>query len=840
MIDFNPATFERQFRDLLNAPDSDWELDELDDALLQAIRDSEDARSCAYLVVDVLSNEDRPWSLAYALNTAVCASCQSGDTERVRDYLTQLVDLTIENGTDDAAISAAENVRRLLPGHAKADHAPNLFYEVVRLYRHLEDFEKVIEILIVVAYIYSDFGAFQSAYRSLGDAEEIAHERRMLQQYVDVLSAMHSICILEEDHAHAEKVWSTLVEAHAELGKPVPTFLAANRATALFRTGAHGPARDALESILDSTNLDDQMRSKLLINLSACLRELGERELSDARMSDARSLLSALEDADPDHRLELELIAARNAISRGDGDDAVSCLKRAAEALDAGVGLVEKLHYRRGFRERYVPRIETLLARLPACGRADDVIPVIAATRANRVSDWLHFLDWAKALSAKLPPDECAVLDKLVDNLAGNGTPHLFGYLEKYDDPMEGIPKLDPWSDIAEFADVACERYGVARPFQHATSGRGARTIADRLKAGYALLVNMLTAGHKMLLLIADRYVICDLPQDETWAFFLALSRHRQEPNQSQALGRAIEQYQGALLQSLAPVLDELVNARCKGVIFVPDRMDLTPINLAMIGDPRIRARMAAGAFDVRTCVALYPAQRPAGAPTSCLGVVESNGGLQYARRDVQGFFDGVDVRGTLLEGPDWGTFAARMASADALVLSHHGASVDLFMDPFFADMAGHAHESAMRFMRLQASAFRWPHRLVVLGTCHSGGLVNRNYQQNFRAHELMGFPVVFLLNGRSEVLAASWAIIDRFNLLFTTLFAPALRDIHPSLAASKALATLAELSEEALPALLRPAFPPETELSAGLLSQMDTVRRQPFCYGAYQTYTLL
>lgn len=840
MIDFNPATFEPHFRALMADAESDFELDEIDDALQQATPDSDDARACAYLAVEILSSADRPWSLAYALNTAVGASCMTGDTERARRYLKQLVDLTIEEGTDLAGLSAVENVSRLLPGNAKADHVPNILYEVVRLYRHLGKIEKAITNLIIAANLFADFGAFQPAYHSLVEAEDLARDNNLLQQYLDVVSALHAVCLLEGDHAHAERIWPTLKQKCAELGKPVPTHLAANRATALFQTGDYPAARDAFEEALAAIEPGDEAQSRVLINLSACLRELGEHSLSDDRMFEARKMMSVLEDVDPEHSLELELIASKNAIAKGDLVEAASCLNRAIESLDAGVGLVEKLHYRRGLRERYVPRIERLLANLASTGRAVDVIPVIAATRANRVSDWLHFLEWAEMLASKLSPEEKEELDRLVDHLAQHGSPHIFGYLEKYDDPMSAIPQLDPWRDIAEYADTASARHGVSRPFQHATSKRSAETIVERLTEGYAFLVNMLVADHKMLLLIGDRYVLCDLPQAETRAFFEALLRHRQEPHQAKALGLAVSVYQAALLDSLAPILSDLVVGSCKGVIFIPDGMDLTPINLAMVGDPKIRARMAAGEFEVRTCIALYPAKRQAKAPESCLGIIERNSNLQYDRADVEGFFKGTGTIGTVLQDPTWDVFATRMASTDALVLCHHGASVGLFRDPFFADMAGPDQKSVMRLMCLQGTAFRWPHRLVVLGTCHSGGLVNRNYQTRFRSPELMGFPVVFLLNGRSEVLAASWSILDRFNLLFTTLFAPVLHVAHPSQAASTALARLFELPKEELPDILLRAVPPGVQVTPALLSQMDNLRRQPFCYGAYQTYTLL
>lgn len=845
MIAFNPETFEGQLRALLaeDDPEIDFMLDDIDDALQAATSDSVDARACAYIAADVLSRTDHCFSLAYALNTAVGASCMSGDTERARRYLKQLVDLTIEEKTELAALSAAENVRRLLPGNAKADHVPNMLSEVIRLYRHLKKYSDAIRTMVTAAYLFADFGAFPSAYRALGEAEDLARDHDLLHEYTDVVSSTYSICLLEEDHAYAELMWPTLEQKYVGLGRSVPTHLAINRATLLLRTRQYSAAREAYEGALtgvEAGDRSDEVRARILINLSACLRDLGELELSDTRLAEARLLISALQEVDPEMLLEAELIAAKSAVAKGDLAEAGSCLNRAAEHLDAGVALVEKLHYRRGLRERYIPRMERLLTSLPATGRAADVISVISATRANRMSDWLHFLEWVEILAGKMPPARKFELDDLVERLAGHGSPHLYGYLEKYDDPLAGYGKPDPWREVAEYADKATATYGVRRPFDGATAERISETIAQRLDDGYAVLVNMVASGHKMLLLVADRYVQCDLPQVETKAFFEALLRHRSEPNQTKALGKAVNAYQVALLGAMTPVLSELESDSCKGVIFIPDGWNLTPINLVTLGNPKIRARMAAGAFEVRTCIAPHPVKRAHAAPLSCLGIIESDSGLQYDKADVEGFFRGVESAGTLLTDPSWESFAKAMASTDALVLSHHGSSVGLFADPFFANMAGPHRESAMSLGRLQGEAYRWPHRLAVLGTCHSGGLVNRNQQGRFSSHDLMGFPSVFLLNGRAEVIAASWAILDRFNLLFTNLFAPLLRTAHPSQAASTALAQLYELPIDKLAELLDRAFPADVERTPKLLSDMDNLRRQPFCYGAYQTYTLL
>ena len=82
--------------------------------------------------------------------------------------------------------------------------------------------------------------------------------------------------------------------------------------------------------------------------------------------------------------------------------------------------------------------------------------------------------------------------------------------------------------------------------------------------------------------------------------------------------------------------------------------------------------------------------------------------------------------------------------------------------------------------------------------------------------------------------------IFDRFNLLFTALFAPSLQKDHPSLAASTALARLFDFSKDDLSDLVRRVFPADDLKTPVLLEQIENLRRQPFCYGAYQTYTLL
>lgn len=838
MSNCSPEGFSHRLQALIERGAKDVEFNAvIDDARLSLTPSN--AATFLEAAVGQLAGAERPVPLAYSLGTIIRVFCERGDTANVAHYLEQLVDVTEKHRTVEAATIAAEAVREQLPGNVGADHVPHILKQVIRLHLSAGAPDKAIEVMLVAASLFADFGAFQTAYRTIEDAERLAHEHRLLKELNDVLMMLHSICLTEGDLPYAEKVWESLCDTFQKIDRPIPIQLALNRATALFWNEKLEASRGAFEEVLARPDIPDAVRAGTLPTLSACLRDLGERELSDAYMYEARELMALAKAVDPEHPLELELIATKNAIAAKKFAEASACLQRAVSWLDDAVDLVEKLHYRRGIRERYIPRIENLLVALPRTGQAADVFPIVAGTRSNRLSDWLHFLAWTEQLRVKLSESEIKELDALIASLAAHGSPHLMGYHEKYDDPMGMNMLPDPWRIVVEYADRVCAAHDVDRPFTKATSAHAAVQIKQRLDEGYALLVNLLTADKKALLIWGQRYILCDLPLEETVAFGRALYEHRQSPGQSKPLAVAVNAYQAALLGKLGSALDELAVSDCKGLLFLPDRMDLTPINLVMLGHEAIRKKMAAGLFSVSTCLAPFPARHDYTPPCVALGVLEGDSGLIYDRADLQALFDGSGAAGTIVDKPMWAELTSRMEHSDTLVLAHHGMSVGIFTDPTFADMGGAFQHTAMSLSQLQGATYLWPHRLVMLGTCHSGSLVNRNFQTTFKSHDLMGFPSVFLLNAQAEVVAASWAIIDRVAIMFTALFAPALREMRPAEATSRALARLIDLADEDLPALLSRVLPGDEAIQRAV-PHMNNVRRQAYCYGAYQTYTLL
>jgi len=250
MIEFNPTTFASQFRALAADDESEFELDEIDDAFHQSIKDSDDARACSHIAVQILRAAERPWPLADALNTALWASCLSGDVEQARVYLEELIDVTAKHGTPHAARGAAENIRRLLPGRANPDYVVHLLHLAVRMYTHLGMHEEVIETQIIAAHLFGDFGAYLAAIRALTDAQVLARDHKLSKPYLDAVSALHGIYLQMEEHASADHVWTVVRQNCAEAGIAMPMPMMVNRATTLLQLGELDAARSGFEEAL--------------------------------------------------------------------------------------------------------------------------------------------------------------------------------------------------------------------------------------------------------------------------------------------------------------------------------------------------------------------------------------------------------------------------------------------------------------------------------------------------------------------------------------------------------------------------------------------------------------
>lgn len=848
-IDLNPHTFRKQLLQKLanNVPDD--ELDEIDDWLHKFIESSQVdlVSECAKISSELLKAHSRPWPAAYAMNTLLVSYLWRGNITKVRETLTELIDHSIKHNTFQAGLSGVHNAQKNMAGLAQPDYLMHLLSEIVRFYEHFDLFDDAISATLSIASLLGDYGAFQPAYHALGDAEKLARDRRDARQLAKVLGVLAGVAILEGDHQFAENVAQKAADLYRALSLEPPDSLSLNQATLAMKDGKHKEALEKFRQYARSDSFDaSPNRIAVWTNMSICLRNVGEHDEAEKVVQEARRLASLDQNVDPEQLIELELVAAANAEAVNRPMDLEASLSKAAKYLDEALSTVDKLHYRRALRERYISRMESLLCSLPENGSANQIVEILACTRGNQLTDWLHMLEWAEELSLILTKEENSNLDELIFRLANFGAPFLQGYREKYNDPLARAAMPDPWKEFSENVGELCRKYKFRHPFSAACMSNSAQLLNARLREGIAFIVSILPAG-KAVCLIDNRYNICELPSTNTFEFLRALHGHRQRTTSTKEFSLLLGDYQNALRASFKHILQQLNLEECSGVTFLPDLADLLPINLLIIGDTSLRKRMANGDFEVRTCPALYPKSASQAPLKTLLTISEELSDLKLDSAQCESFSSILGLSGKTLTNASSSDVIETWRNIDAILLAQHGISVGLFVDPGFANMreVGHAKD-AIYFDSIQQSAYKSMYRLVMLSACHSGTLISRNAQGQFKSHELAGYPSIFLTNRNCVVTASAWATIDRFDYLLSTQFAITLKtERNFGKAFSMALAKVVDMSATEASRLfdhipdpeLRKEMTPDTDTRS---QQITNLISQPFCYGAYNLYSLV
>jgi tetratricopeptide (TPR) repeat protein len=843
------ALFRAHMIGVLENGASDDQLDRIDDWVHKCFAqgDVHRALECAKIAVELLQDQSRPHPTAYALNTLVSIYASLGDGIMVSDTMSRLINHSINYNTPQAGLSGVHNVLDKLAGLGPAERIINLMAAMVRFHLHFKFTREAISTILTVANLLADYGAFQPAYHALADAERLAREYCDQEQLAAVLAAEANVAFCEGDHAFGNKAAGLALAAYEQLKQEPPRQLILNQATSAMQSGEFQKALAVFQEYEQSRSCDtDTHRLTVRVNMSVCLRRLGDVTGANEQIQMAREIVAGSVGLDPELLIELELVAAANAIKSEKINELASSIRNAANLLDAVISKAIKLHYRRASRERYVDRMEALLCSLPAIGPATDVVEVVACTRGNQLRDWLCVLDWADQISTHVSDTERAKLDEKIHRLANFGAPFLQGYREKYDDPLAGDLTPDPWREFADFAIQLSDRCGVEPPLAAACLSNAANLIQQRMSEGYAILVNLSTAGGYALLLLKDRYYLFQQPREETMSFAKGILSRREKTMSQAEFIKILQAYEIALIDSFSSMLSLIAPTDCIGLLFFPDRLDILPINLLMIGSESIRRRLASGNFEVRTCLAIYPRRVESRSLTNMLAIVETPSDLKLAEAQAESFCAVLGLKSRVIMNATASDVATSIGGADVLIVAQHGVPIALFADPNFANIEGPNQAGGIYFDVLQQSAYNAGYRLVILGACHSGVLVSRNAQRNFRSHELAGYPSILLTNRKSVVVGASWAILDRFEYLLSTQFAVEMRrESCPVRAFGKALASVVDQPANEVINLFD--YIPDSDLRnemnpvAGTeMPRIEFIKRQSYCYGAYHIYALM
>lgn len=672
------------------------------------------------------------------------------------------------------------------------DQRPRILAQIARLIQRYGQQEKVARLYLDAAGLYSGHGAFQPAYRCLGDAEEIANLLDSLVLKARCYTIRMSVECEENDYRAGVSTGEMAINAYKTLGEACPAMLLGNLGVAYMNIDEEKKAISYFEQALASTDCTDHMAITLRGNLSVCLRRCGQ-------LGDAETVLAIAEAVLMDGAqnveglLEISLSGAKLAVERQDIPLLIMRLQDASHHLDRILSDVLRLHHRRGIRERYITRIEGLLRALPLSGNATDALLPILATRGNAMGDWLTILSWASDVGRSWPAADQTVqqLNQALQSIRQIGAPHLYGFTEIEDDAWNIFNAARAWDDLSNIAAVI-HSLRADRPLDHASAQYQSTLCLSRLTAGHCLMV-MTYAGETALLwyFIGGQYkrISISLTPMKEW-HIAQLDYAQQFMSRSGFIG-ALSKLISSLAPSLDTVFSDIADAGCTSVRFIEDCFNDVPLIEFALRNSNLCTRMAEGEFEVRMVPAIIEPIKVEGPLLTTAAIVDRTADLLLAPYESTAFTQAARLApAALMEADGHADLEDLMGKYDALIVSTHGHSLKFFTDAYFAHLGSAEHPHPISVAAMQVAAPNLQLRLALVNTCFSGTRSSRNFQKRFRTSDSVALPNLFLLNRKAIALAGMWKISDTACFTLTHLVGEGLNlGLEPSAAVARAIA---------------------------------------------------
>lgn len=830
------SNFENVIRESIDGGVSDSKLDEVDDRLIANLNSGEPNISaiiaCCERLLNIYDEYNKAELRAFTFSTLVAAHIRNDDITSTISAMEMGLKFSLDVKAPNPGYSIVKNA---LPYIMCSDVAVDTKLTTLAVCtKFLVEYmlhEELIKAYINAAYIFAENGAYPAAYRVLEDAEAVAENIPGGAATIEVLSVRVGIVLQEGAPEPCLRIGNEVLKTIEEKGLTAPIDLLANVATAYQRYEVPEKAIELYEQIFDEVKASQPSNvTKLAANLSICRRKMGDIEGALREESVARAY-SELASEDNEALLELELVTAVNHVADGDHEIVMSSLASSAQLLDQLMSKSLRLNYRRGWRQRFINRIEPIICSLPTSGVVHNLLGPLAVCRSNAVSDWMHFLDWAKEISSNpaVPGEKKADLEKYISMLKDDGTPFVYEYYEKYDDPFQRMAIPSPWGRLSTLVEDLVASYGVARPYDDALIGKKIILFKERLAEGNVLV---LWLRSYLLFIRGESYYRYELGKAVEKSFFEKLISYRFNSVAMREMAEAIVEISNRLTDALESANNVLkFPAKCQ-FIYMPDafdRLSLVP-SFVKRGSTDWGLRVAPVLYK-RSCTEVL-IERMVGIPDNREELLLAEAELNH----ISKIFDQAVC--TFVNKTDEELFVKTMKTADALVITTHGFPLANFKDPYFASLGGPNIRHVINTATIQREFVDLPYSLVLINSCHGTAALPKG-----PSYDMVSFPILMLMNKKSSVIASSWKTLDKISYLFSSLLFETLKkNSSIDSAYMEALLKLATMDGDQAFDVLAGIEDEEIRerITTGLSKEnLNQMLHHPYCYGTFQLYTL-
>lgn len=858
--------------DLLQNEYAIYDIDELDDELLKVIDTHPEAveRICRInhtVFSELLDDDLRISLLAYNYNSLMAAVIRLNNIPEAKSIFRDGIAHCVDNKHYEAGYSISRNLFRIFSfNQFPVDEAPYFLAQVTEFYKALGKHQDIVEVLCAAASYFSEASAFQSAYRALHDAQEIAVLHQLSRCHLQILETQGMVALAEGDLSCADSEFEKCFDFYKELNETPPFNLSANAALVKLRNHDYVSAKNIYKSLLDSINDESDVSQFFLIkiNLLVCYRELNDKVAVDELSPQIEHDLELYE---IDDRVEARLILAKTYIHFQEISQVANNLKCACIEIQLLIDKYQRLHYRRGVREQYLRRIRPMLMSLEPSGSVDDVLHALVLCSSNALLDWFSVLEWTDLIKQS-ETVSTAIKEELSTNievLIRFGTPFLYGFREKYDDPFELASgnlseklgehvarSLDyslPWREFNDLVTRICQAYGFPSPCEGATIQHGVEILNQRLATGTAFLFSFACSnGCVFVFIIGGRYFKTSILIDNVRQFYKALYRYQRGETSRGTFHAELIHLQKSLEPTMAMVVNLLESNAISELVLLADHLtEGFPIVPSILASEKLRLRVKELGFVIRTCPAIKEglADFPVSGPAFLISNSEERLNLAESElAQIKIAFLGQDYFELDLQKEDVDFSRPSLNSAKHLHMVTHSIPANTFKDPFFISTSTDSTKNGVWLESVQREAHKLQFTLVVLNGCNTGTTSNWNYFKRFSTNEKVGLSSAFLLNRRCSVIATQWNEPENVGYIFSTLFYKRLIDQPMAVNAyALALVDLYELTKEDAIALLDKISDEKTRVDQCATlkrAQTDFPFRNHYFLGMFQFYSLL
>lgn len=696
-----------------------------------------------------------------------------------------VLDCAITNDCIDAGKELCELIIYLMEVVTTLPSESKIIFlrDVVYFSRQIDDCDMEVRTSIKIAEIFQSNNAFQSAYRILSEAETNARERDNLNLVAKLHVAAGAVSYSEQDFEYATKYFFSAIGLYSSLGIEPPIDVLSNFATSLMDIGQLKHAAEIYNDIL-SNNIETELIQEIYLNLMICYRDLNEWEMVQDIFD--KIDISYFEKEKPETLINLYLIFAKTYYILKEYSKSMDYLLLTVERIEKDIENIYRLHYRRGYREKYVKRIKNILLNILnessevfISEKNNSILHVFIFLNMNASSDSISLNNWVNYISTSdnISQSDKDKLFEIYERLKGIGIPFLNYYHEKYDDPFEdygadGLGTSRIWNDFNIIVNRLVQKYALFSPYQEANAMKKSNNLECLVKYNnYSFLFSNVFNGQILVTYLSSKGIKqIELPMEPYIEFRKSMFNYQRKYCSLNEFKQSLNNIVNIYCNKFEEIIESFeINST---VINIENTiLKIIPVNAIFLNSSKFRELLKETNFKFYNSPIISEYKGFKKEIKNYLGIFEPFKELPLLRPELSlsnkyKMFESVSIR-NIVEGVD----LTKFQEADFIHFASHGFPISNYNDPIFATMSGPFSDKSLSFAEIQTKFNKFDYQLVLLSACDSSDSLNSAFNKTYDTNELISFPLIFLLNQKSVVISFNWPIIDIVPYVFSSLF---------------------------------------------------------------------